>query len=285
MEIVSRLTAQANISILYQELPLLERASAAARDGFRVIESWWPFDQAVPADAEVEAFVDSVEEAGVSLRALNFFAGDMKAGERGILSIPSRLDEFTDGVEVAVEIGRRLGVQKFNALYGNRQDSLAASEQYVAGLAALRRAADATAAINAAVLVEPVSGVASYPLKTAAQARAVIDDIGLPNVQMLADLYHLFVNGEDVPTAIRNNIGVIGHVQIADAPGRHEPGTGSIRIVDLLHLLVSLGYEGSVGLEYLPAGSTSEGLAYLADNVELAEILALPSRETAKDNR
>jgi hydroxypyruvate isomerase len=285
MGTVSRLHAQANISILYQELPFLERASAAAKDGFLGIESWWPFDEAVPADAEVEEFIESIEEAGVSLRALNFFAGNMKAGDRGILSVPSRLNEFLDNVGVATEIGRRLGVQKFNALYGNRQLSIAASEQDDAALNALHRAAVTVSAINASVLLEPVSGVETYPLKSAGQARAVIDKVGLPNVEMLADLYHLFVNGDDVPTAIRNHIDVIGHVQIADAPGRHEPGTGSVRIVDLLNLLISLGYDGGVGLEYVPAGSTSGGIAYLADNTELVEILALPVRETEKDNR
>ncbi|MEY9853516.1 hydroxypyruvate isomerase [Leifsonia sp. EB41] len=285
MQTVSRLHAQANISILYPELPFLERAQAAADDGFRAVESWWPFDAAVPPDAQVEAFVDSIEEAGVSLRALNFFAGDMKAGERGILSVPARLNEFLDGVGVATDIGRRLGVEKFNALYGNRQEGLTARDQDETASIALHRAAVTVSSIDAAVLVEPVSGVDAYPLKTAAQARSVIDSVGLPNVELLADLYHLFVNGDDVPTALRDHISVIGHVQIADAPGRHEPGTGSIRIADLLSLLVSLGYAGGVGLEYLPAGATSAGIAYLADNTELAGILALPVRETEMDNR
>ena len=150
----------------------------------------------------------------------------MKAGDRGILSVPSRLNEFLDNVGVATEIGRRLGVQKFNALYGNRQLSIAASEQDDAALNALHRAAVTVSAINASVLLEPVSGVETYPLKSAGQARAVIDKVGLPNVEMLADLYHLFVNGDDVPTAIRNHIDVIGHVQIADAPVGTNPAPG-----------------------------------------------------------
>ena len=148
----------ANCSMLFTELPLLERPAAARAAGFDAIEIWWPFDNAVPADAEVDRFVDAVQDAGVQLVGLNFAAGDMPGGDRGLVSWPARSGEFRDNIAVTVGIGERLGTRVFNALYGNRIDEVSEQEQDEVATDNLALAAAASAHIDAVVLIEPVSG-------------------------------------------------------------------------------------------------------------------------------
>lgn len=241
-----------NCSILYTGLPLLERPAAAAADGFRAVEFWWPWPVAVPADRDVDAFVGAVEAAGVRLTGLNFFAGDMPGGDRGLVSWPGRSRELLDNVPVVAAIGERLGCRAFNALYGNRLEGVVAEEQdelALEMLAACARGVDGT------VLVESVSGAPRYPLLTAADAVAVLDRLGdVPNVGLLADLYHLAVNGDDVSAAIARHAGRVAHVQIADAPGRGAPGTGELPIRQWVDQLYAAGYDGYIGLEYRADG-------------------------------
>jgi hydroxypyruvate isomerase len=261
------LSYEVNCSILFPELPLLERPAAARAAGFDAVEFWWPFDRAVPGDAEVDAFVGAVESAGVRLVGLNFFAGDMPGGDRGLVSWPKRAEEFRDNVPVVVEIGERLGCTAFNALYGNRVDGASATEQDDLAAEQLAFAAQAVARIGGTVLVEPVSGADRYPLRTAADVLAVIDrvqaDAGVANLGLLADLYHLAVNGDDVDKVIADHAARVAHVQIADAPGRNEPGSGELPLLRQLADLESAGYAGWVGLEYKPATTTPESFAWL----------------------
>ena len=255
-----------NLPILFTELDLLERPAAAKAAGFDAVEFWWPFPVAVPSDSEVDAFVRAVEQAGVSLVGLNFFAGNMPAGERGVLSHPARAGEFADNVDVAVGIGDRLGCRAFNALYGNRIEGADPAAQDEVAVASLVRAAKATARIGGTVLVEPVSGVPEYPLKTADDAVAVIDRVhreGVDNLRLLFDLYHLTVNGDDLDLALDRHADVIGHVQIADAPGRHEPGTGEIDFGHYLGKLRAVGYHGHIGLEYKPTGHSADSFGWI----------------------
>lgn len=264
-------TAQANISLLFGELPFERRPAAAAAAGFRAIECWWPFATGTPSSSEVDGFVASITDAGVRLRGLNFYAGDMPGGERGIASHPQRRGEFDDAVAVAVEIGARLGVTGFNALYGNRLPGLSATDQHDAGLQALAAAAEHADSIGATVLVEPVSGIEAYPLKLAADALTVIRGVRertqTGRIALLADLYHLTVNGDDVVRVVTQHTDEIGHVQVADAPGRHEPGTGSVPIAELVDLLDQHGYTGGIALEYIPSGETLAGLSWLRELV------------------
>jgi hydroxypyruvate isomerase len=261
------LAYEVNCSILFTELPLLERPLAAKEAGFDAVEFWWPFAVAVPADGEVEAFVRAVGDAGVRLVGLNFFAGDMPGGDRGLVSWPARAGEFRDNVEVTVGIGERLGCRAFNALYGNRvegadpaaQDDLAVENLAFAGRAAAR--------IGGAALVEPVSGAPRYPLRTAADAVGVIDRVagetGVGNLGFLCDLYHLAVNGDDLDRVITAYGDRVAHVQIADAPGRHEPGTGTLDLDRHLGALTAAGYRGWVGLEYVPSRTSADSFAWL----------------------
>jgi hydroxypyruvate isomerase len=256
-----------NCSLLFTELPLLERPAAAADAGFDAVEFWWPFPEAVPGDRDVDAFVTAVRDAGVQLVGLNFAAGDMPGGDRGLVSWPARAAEFRDNVDVTVGIGERLGCRAFNALYGNRIDGVDPTAQDELGAAQLAVAAGAAARVGGTVLVEPVSGAPRYPLLTAADVLAVLDRVreehGVTNAGLLADLYHLAVNGDDVDKVIADAAGRIAHVQVADSPGRHEPGTGSLPLDRQLTDLETAGYTGWVALEYKPATSTVEGLSWL----------------------
>ena len=256
-----------NLSMLFTELPLPARPAAARQAGFDAVEFWWPFATAVPADAEVDAFVGAVTDAGVQLIGLNFFAGDMPGGDRGLVSWPARSGEFRDNIDVVVGIGERLGCKAFNALYGNRTDESTPTAQDEVATENLALAARAVARIDGVVLVEPVSGAPRYPLLTAADVIRVIDRVeaasGVTNVKFLCDLYHLDVNGDDVSAAIENYADRVGHVQIADSPGRGEPGTGSLDINGHLATLAAKGYDGYVALEYKPTVGTRDSLAWL----------------------
>jgi hydroxypyruvate isomerase len=178
----------------------------------------------------------------------------MPAGDRGLLSDPTQVAAFRESVEVAIGIAERLGTKAFNALYGNRIDGIDPKDQDDIAAENLAYAGKAANPIGAVVLIEPVSGAPSYPLKHASDAVAVIDRVhaehGVDSLRLLADLYHLAVNGDDVGAAIDAHAQRIGHVQIADAPGRGEPGTGTLDIDGYLRRLAGHGYRGYVGLEY-----------------------------------
>lgn len=201
---------------------------------------------------------------------MNFFAGDLAQGERGVLSSPSRSAEFRDNVEVVVGIASRLGTRRFNALYDNRIEGVAPAEQDETATESLAFAADRLETIGGSVLIEPVSGQDRYPLRLADDAVAVIDRVrsacGRQNVELLADLYHLATTGDDVDEAISSHAALIGHVQIADAPGRHEPGTGRLPLDRQLHALEAAGYSGWVGLEYAPSGRSADSFTWLPPN-------------------
>ncbi|MPY81321.1 MAG: TIM barrel protein, partial [Actinophytocola sp.] len=190
---------------------------------------------------------------------------DMPGGDRGIISWPGREQEFRDNVAIVTEIGKRTGCRAFNALYGNRIDGADPTEQDELALENLTYAAQSVAAVDGTVLVEPVSGAPKYPLLTAADAIAVIDKAhagGATNVGLLADLYHLHVNGDHIDRAISDYAGRIAHVQIADAPGRHEPGTGELDLDRYLAQLAANGYAGWIGCEYKPSGASVDSFGW-----------------------
>ncbi len=259
-----------NLSILFTELDLLDRPAAAKAAGFDAVEFWWPFGTATPREAEIDAFVRAIADADVRLVGLNFFAGDLQAGDRGLVSLPSRAEEFKASVDVAVEIGRRLNCPAFNALYGNRIDAASAAEQDTVAVHSLRYAAKAAADIDATVLLEPVSGIPGYPLRTAADVVTVLDRVDAPNIGLLADLYHLSVNGDDVAAAIDAYTDRIAHVQIADAPGRGEPGSGDLPLDDWLAALAGNGYTGYVAAEYQPTVAGADSFGWLRADTRVA---------------
>ena len=254
----------ANCTFLFTEVDLLERPAAARAAGFDAIEFWWPWpDQPVPPDTEIDKFVTAIRDAGVHLIGLNFFAGDLAGADCGVLSIPARSAEFRDNIAVTMGIGEALGVPAFNALYGNRVSDVTPEQQDDLATENLTLAARAAAAIGGTVLVEPVSGPKPYPLRTANDVAAVLDRVHAPNLGMCCDLFHLANNGDDIDAALAAYAHRIAHVQIADHPGRGEPGTGTLDLKRYLSTIAASGYSGYVGLEYIPTTTTIDSLRWL----------------------
>jgi hydroxypyruvate isomerase len=244
-----------NCSILFTELPLTRRAAAAKAAGFDGVEFWWPWDAVAPADAEADAFIGSVKDAGVELVSLNFHTGDMAAGERGIVSHPARAADFRENVAAAVEIAGRAGCRRLNAPYGRRVAGEDPAEQDAVATENLRAAAGAAGRVGASVLVEPINSVdvPGFPVDSSEKALTVIDRVGAPNLGLLADFYHLAKMGEDVADVLDRQRKSILHVQVADPPGRGAPGTGTMDFEPLFRQLAGQRYDGWVGLEYTPA--------------------------------
>ncbi|WP_017579624.1 hydroxypyruvate isomerase family protein [Nocardiopsis valliformis] len=256
-----------NCSLLFTELPVNERPQAARDAGFHAVEFWWPFETATPEQAEIDAFVTALDNAGVRLSGLNFFAGQLPGPDRGVLSHPSRTAEFLANTAVVAQIAERTGTTGFNALYGLRQDGVDPAEQDRLALENTVAAANAVAKVGGTVLVEPLSGSDDYPLKTAAEGLAFVAKVreaGAENVALLADFFHLAVNGDDVAAVVRDHAAEFGHIQIADAPGRGEPGTGELPIDELLTAAQAGGYRGLVGLEYKPTVPSAQSFGWLS---------------------
>ena len=256
-----------NCSILFTELPLLERPAAAKAAGFDGVEFWWPFDEPVPGDKEADAFAAAIADAGVELVSLNFLTGDIAAGERGLLSVPRATAEFRQNITAAVELAARVGCTRLNAPYGNRldpADARLAREQDDLAIENLRLAADAAATVGATVLVEPINSVdlPLFPIDTSAKAAAVIEKSRRVNIRMLADLYHLAMMSEDLSDTLSRYAPLIGHVQVADVPGRGAPGTGTLDFEPLFAQLTELGYPGGIGLEFIPNDMTDSSTSF-----------------------
>lgn len=255
----------ANLSLLFTELPLLDRPAAARRAGFEEVEFWWPFGASGrPEAAEVDAFTASIESAGVSLTAMNLFAGDMPAGERGVLSYSERVDEFRDSVEIAMDVGRRLGTRLFNAPYGHRRIGLEHAEQDEVADQSLAFAARAAAQIEGVVMLEPVSGMPAYPMKACRDSIRIMERVrkatGVTNLGLLLDQFHVQMNGGDVLADCAAYADRITHVQFADVPGRGEPGSGTADFPAVIGALRERGYTGGFALEYFPSTDTEQSL-------------------------
>ncbi|WP_327326831.1 TIM barrel protein [Streptomyces sp. NBC_01210] len=268
-----------NLSILFTELPLLERPAAAAAAGFTAVELWWPWiETPTPPQAELDALKEALEDAGTQLVGLNFYAGQLPGPDRGALSVPGdESDRFRANIEVAADFAASVGCTALNALYGNRVEGVDPQVQDTLALENLALAARAADRVGAILLVETLNKPESplYPLVSAPAAIEVVDKVnaatGLGNAKFLLDIYHLSMNGEDVSQVIAAYADRTGHVQIADNPGRGAPGTGSLPLEQLLDELTKAGYDGWVGLEYKAGDRPSaESFAWLPTEARAA---------------
>jgi len=254
-----------NLSILFTELPLLERPAAAAAAGFEAAEIWWPFDEPDPPGARIDELIRAFDGAGVVLACLNFYAGDFGAGERGLISVPGEQARFRANVEVAVELAGKLHCGTLNALYGNRAVDATPDRQEALAIENLAAAVNAARRIGAQVVVEALNRVEypRYGLHSVDQVVTFLDrvhDASGVVARCSLDVYHAAMTGDRLVESVARHGDRIGHVQLADVPGRHEPGTGTIDFPSVLDALERQGYEGWVGLEYIPSSESGASL-------------------------
>jgi hydroxypyruvate isomerase len=249
-----------NVSILFTEVPLLERFARARDAGFDAVELWWPSGED-PADVRA-----AIEDAGLDVVLLNFDAGDMPAGDRGLASDPKLQDAFRSNVPVALELAGAVGATKLNALLGHELPDLGREEQLEVARENVRFAADAAADQDAQVLIEAVNTFENGPylISTTRDASEFVESVGRDNVALQYDAYHMQRMEGNVTATIEEHFAEIAHVQIADSPGRGQPGTGELDYDFILGRLEELGYDGWVGLEYkAPDGDTEASLDWL----------------------
>ena len=251
----------ANLSMLFAELPFLDRFAAAAQAGFGGVEYLFPytFDRA--------RLVDLLGENRLTQALFNLPAGDWAAGDRGIACLPERRNEFQDGVGLALEFAAALNCRQLNCLAGIPTAGVGPELARQTLVENLKFAAAALARQNVRLLMEPLNtrDVPGFFVNRSRDALAIMDDVGSPNLWLQFDIYHMQVMEGDLATSIGKSIKRISHFQIADNPGRHEPGTGEINYPFLFSFIDRLGYEGWIGCEYKPATTTEAGLRWFAD--------------------
>lgn len=241
----------ANLTMLFTEYPFLERFDRAAASGFRAVEFMFPYQE--PAGA----VLDAIERNDLELVLFNLPAGDWAAGDRGTAAQPSRQDEFTAGVTMALEYVVALRPPLINCLAGKMGIETYSQDVLIANV---RYAADSLRATGTTLLLEPVNtnDVPGFSLPTTQSALDLIESVERDNVGLQFDIYHAMRMDEDATAFIRDHGASIRHIQVADVPGRHQPGTGDIDFAELFAVIDGSGYKGWVSLEYIPEGPTEE---------------------------
>ena len=249
----------ANLSMLFTEVPLLERFERAARAGFSCVELQFPYEQ--PA----AAIRDCLLANRLQMVLHNLPAGDWDAGERGIACLPDRVDEFRAGVSKAIEYAKMLGAPQLNCLAGKAPAGVDAGTLRRTLVANLRFAAAELDQAGLKLLIEPINNydIPGFWLNRTDLAISVLDEVGAANAFVQYDIYHAQRYEGELAATMTKHLARIGHIQVADNPGRNEPGTGEINFGFLFRHLDRIGYSGWIGAEYKPAGNTEAGLAWM----------------------
>lgn len=250
----------ANLSFLFADAPFPERFARAAAAGFAGVEYLFPYD--FPA-RDVAGWLTS---ADVEQVLFNLPPGDWAIGDRGLACLPHRQGEFAESVELALDYAMILDCPRLHCMAGLRPEGVGEAELEATYIANLRHAADRLATAGVTVMIEPINSridMPGYWLDDIGKAVRLLDAIGRDNVKLQLDLYHAQIIQGDLARTIEANLPRIGHIQIADNPGRNEPGTGEINYPYLFDLLDRLGYGGWVGCEYKPKTTTEAGLGWL----------------------
>jgi hydroxypyruvate isomerase len=250
----------ANLTMLFNEVPFLDRFERAAKAGFEAVEFLFPY--AFPT-AEIRA---RLRAHGLKLVLHNLPAGDWDAGERGIACLPDRVDEFREGVARAIEVGTVLGVPQINCLAGKAPMGASDATLRATFVGNLRYAATELKKAGIKLLIEPINtyDIPGFFLNRTAQAIAILDEVGSDNLYLQYDIYHAQRMEGELAATIAKHLPRIAHVQLADNPGRNEPGSGEIHYPFLFAHLDRIGYSGWIGCEYKPATTTEAGLVWLA---------------------
>lgn len=247
----------ANLSMMFTELPFLERFEAAATAGFNAVEYLFPYD------FEKSLIAEKLKAHSLEQALFNAHAGDWDGGERGLATLEGRQQDFRDSITQALDYARALECPKIHIMAGISDVTAKTEALYVENV---RYAADLAAALDIEVLVEPINArdMPGYFLGSVAQAIDLLKRIDRPNARLQFDYYHAQITEGDVSMLMRDSIDSIGHIQIASVPGRNEPDTGELSYPYVLAELDAAGYRGWVGCEYRPAGETTAGLGWLA---------------------
>jgi hydroxypyruvate isomerase len=248
----------ANLTMLFNEVDFLDRFEAAARAGFQGVEYLFPYGYPKAQLAE------RLAANGLTQVLHNLPAGDWARGERGIACLPGREGEFQDGVGKAIEYAKALGCKQLNCLAGIAPLSIDPARIRDTFVGNLRFAAEKLAAAGIRLLIEPCNtrDIPGFFLNRSQQAIEIIDDVGSDNLWLQYDIYHMQIMEGDLAPSIQRLFPRIAHLQLADNPGRNEPGTGEINYPYLFKFLDKLGYRGWIGCEYKPAKATAEGLGW-----------------------
>ncbi len=250
----------ANLTMLFNEVPFLDRFERAAKAGFDAVEFLFPY--AYPAE-EIKA---RLEAHGLQLVLHNLPAGDWDAGERGIACHPDRVAEFRAGLGRAIEVARALGAPQLNCLAGKAPAGVADGRLRETLVANLAYAAAELKQAGLKLLIEPINShdIPGFWLTRTAQALAVLDELGADNAFVQYDIYHAQRMEGEIAATIEKHLPRIAHMQLADNPGRHEPGSGELNWDFLFAHIDRVGYDGWIGCEYKPAAGTEAGLGWLA---------------------
>lgn len=249
----------ANLTMLYTEVPFLERFGLAAEDGFGAVEYISPYDETPDAVAH------ELNAHGLVQALFNLPVGDWSKGERGIACHPHRVEEFRAGLDTAITYAQALGCRKLNCLAGIVPEGTDRATAEATLVENLKYAAGRLAEVSVQLLLEPVNlrDIPGFFVSTTDHAEAILDAVGSNNLSIQYDFYHTQVMQGDLIATFERLRSRIGHVQIADNPGRHEPGTGEINYANIFAALDRLGYDGFVGCEYKPATTTRDGLSWM----------------------
>ena len=248
----------ANISTMFTDRPFAERIQAAANAGFKAVECQFPYE--VEA-AELER---RLAEAGTELILLNTAPGDFAAGERGLAGLPGREADFRSALERALAYAQALNCPQIHVMAGIKPEGVSKEACLEVYEANLKHAAEACGRAGRLVLIEPINtrDIPGYLLNTPAEGAAIIRELGLNNLMLQFDFYHAQIMTGDLARSFERHLPIIGHVQVAGVPERHEPDVGEVNYPYLFDLADRLGYAGWVGCEYVPAGAAEEGLGW-----------------------
>ena len=249
----------ANLTMLFNEVPFLDRFERAAKAGFRAVEFLFPYAY------DAKEIRQRLDDNGLTLVLHNLPAGNWAAGERGIACLPERMDEFRTGVARAVEYAKVLGVGQLNCLAGKAPAGVDDATLRKTLVANLRYAAAELKKAGLKLLVEPINtyDIPGFYLSRTAQAIAILDEVGADNAFLQYDIYHAQRMEGELAATMQQHLARIAHIQLADNPGRNEPGTGEIHYDNVFKALDRIGYAGWVGCEYKPATTTEAGLGWL----------------------
>ena len=249
----------ANLTMLFNEHPFLDRFEAAAKAGFKAVEFLFPYAYPV-ADLQ-----QRLKDNGQKLVLHNLPAGDWDAGDHGLACDPKRVDEFFAGVARGIEYGSALGVPHLNCLAGKAPAGVDAATLRNTFVANLRFAAAEFKKAKLNLLIEPINrfDIPGFYLNTTAQAISILDEVGADNAYVQYDIYHAQRMEGELANTMSAQLARIGHIQLADNPGRNEPGTGEINYAFLFKHLDRIGYTGWIGCEYKPAARTEDGLGWI----------------------